>query len=148
MNKLFGFMFIGLFLMSFVVADAGAIWTTRENCVVPTVPQNENAYNIGENVWIRGDGFAPGEYDWEIEGQPGKASNDPNEIVASGTYIVDDSGYFCFDAYEVLNDDYGVYKANFNNKFDNYHVVPEFGFIMGMLTVLSAVGVFFVVRKD
>ena len=28
------------------------------------------------------------------------------------------------------------------------HVVPEFGFFIGMLTILSAVGIFFVVRKD
>jgi hypothetical protein len=27
-------------------------------------------------------------------------------------------------------------------------MVPEFGVVVGMLTILSAVGIFFVVRKD
>ena len=30
----------------------------------------------------------------------------------------------------------------------NVPLVPEFGFVIGMLTILSAVGIFFVVRKD
>ncbi|MEA3248707.1 MAG: hypothetical protein U9Q73_03320 [Nanoarchaeota archaeon] len=30
----------------------------------------------------------------------------------------------------------------------NVPMVPEFGFVFGMLTILSAVGIFFVVRKD
>ena len=30
----------------------------------------------------------------------------------------------------------------------NIPLVPEFGFVVGMLTILSAVGIFFVVRKD
>ena len=145
MGKLLLFtMFVGLFLMGFAVAGTGSIWTTKTDCV----PQDSNEYGIVENVWIRGDNFFPGEYDWEIKGQPGKASCDSNEVVANGSYIVDDSGYFCFEAYGVMNDDCGVYKADFNNKFDNYHVVPEFSTVVAMLTILSAVGIFFVVRKD
>ena len=30
----------------------------------------------------------------------------------------------------------------------NVPLVPEFGFVIGMLTILSAVGIFFVIRKD
>jgi hypothetical protein len=144
MKKLFVMLLLGMFFVGLASAGTGAIWTTKVDCV----PQDANEYDIGEHVYIRGDGFVPGEYDWEITGQPGEASCDPNEIIAYGSYIVDESGYFCFDAYEVEEGDCGVYKTNFNNKFDNYHVVPEFGFVIGMLTALSAVGIFFFVRKD
>ena len=53
--------------------NSGSIWTTREDCVAPA-PQDENHYNIGEHVWIKGENFAPGEYDWDITGLPGQAS--------------------------------------------------------------------------
>ncbi len=43
-------------------------------------------------------------------------------------------------------------NAIVNNTWDlgvvNVAIVPEFGFFLGMLTMLSAVGIFFVVRKE
>ena len=46
----------------------------------------------------------------------------------------------------------GVINNNVFGDWDlaivNVPLVPEFGFIVGMLTILSAVGIFFVVRKD
>ena len=68
-------------------------------------------------------------------------------VVAEGSFVVDESGAFCFDAYTVQNDDCGVYKAKFSNKQDNYHVIPEFGIFAGAMTVLSAIAVFFIIRR-
>ena len=145
MKKIIVSMLIFVFMLSVVSATSGSIWTTRESC---DTPQNENHYDIGEDVWIKGENFDEGDYDWNITGQPGQASCDPKEIVANGSYTVDGTGAFCFKAYTVENDDCGEYKASFDKRQDNYHVVPEFGFFVGMLTILSAVAMFFVVRKD
>jgi uncharacterized repeat protein (TIGR01451 family) len=102
----------------FATANPGAIWTTRNDC--GSSAQDVNEFNAGEHDYINGSGFAPGTYDWFIEGQPGSA--DPNIKVALGTKTVDSSGKFCFDAYLVLSGDDGVYKTDFNGKNDNYHV--------------------------
>jgi hypothetical protein len=46
-----------------------------------------------------------------------------------------------------------VYKVRFGMKVDSYrviaeeYIVPEFGTIVGVLTVLGALGVFFVIRR-
>lgn len=54
---------------------------------------------------------------------------------------------FAFNAYVVQTDDCGGYQASFNHKQDTYHVVPEFGVFVGLLTILSALGVFFIIRR-
>lgn len=103
--------------------NSGAIWTTRADC--GDIQQDVNHYSNGETVFINGANFDPGDYQWEIKGQPGNASSDPNEVVASGTYTVDITGAFCFAAYVVGSDDgydSGEYKVTFGNKGDNYHV--------------------------
>jgi len=125
--------------------NPGSIWTTRDDC--GDEQQNVNQYDIGEKVWINGRNFNEGDYEWAITGQPGGASCDPNIVVVNGTRTVDSSGSFCFNAYTVLSGDCGEYKVDFNNKHDNYNVIPEFGLFVGMITILSAVGVFFVIRK-
>src|SRR5687768_16833788 len=38
------------------LAAGGTIWTTREDCADPN-PQNENQYETGDHVSIRGSGF-------------------------------------------------------------------------------------------
>jgi hypothetical protein len=153
------FMILGVVLMltQFVPApqpacngNPGSIKTTTSACT-----GNANQYAIGEKVYISGSGFCPGTYNWTITGQPGGASCDSNKIVATATtlYNVDSSGAFCFEAYTVANDDCGEYKADFNGKNDNYHVnenlpvVPEFGLIAGIATILGALGMVFVARK-
>jgi hypothetical protein len=128
-----------------VTPGSGSIWTTNGDC--GTESQDVNEYNLGEKVYINGDKFEAGDYDWTITGQPGQASCDPNAIVASGTKTVDSSGAFCFDAYIVANDDCGVYSVDFGKKNDNYHVIPEFGIFAGVLTLVCAVGVFFMIRR-
>jgi len=125
--------------------NSGAIWTTRDDC--GDEQQNVNQYDIGEDVYINGENFNPGEYDWEIKGQPGQASCDPNTIMAGGSITTDQDGNFCFNAYTIANNDCGEYKVTFNNKHDNYHVIPEFGLTIGILTVLSAITIFFIIRR-
>ncbi len=145
---------ISLFIMliGFVPApeNGGAIWTTNEDC--GTESQNVNHYGLGESVYINGAGFNEETYAWNITGQPGQASCDPDTSVATGNVVVNSSGAFCFEAYTVQADDCGEYKSNFNSKYDTYRVdqvpiVPEFGAVVGVLTVLGALGVFFVVRR-
>ena len=125
--------------------NPGSIWTTTNLC--GTEQQNVNKYNIGETVYINGAGFDEGSYDWAITGQAGQASCDPKVVVASDSQTVDSSGAFCIEAYTVQSDDCGVYTVDFGKKNDNYHVIPEFGTMVGILTALGAVGVFFFVRK-
>ena len=131
--------------------NSGSIWTTKNDC--GTSQQDVNQYNIGEKVYINGDNFVGGTKAWTITGQPGGASCDPATIVASGNYTIDSSGNFCFEAYTINLNDCGVYKVDFNGKNDNYHInldapiVPEFGLIVGALTIFGAIGVFFVIRS-
>lgn len=125
--------------------NPGSIWTTRNNC--NNYEQKVNEYNIGENVYINGANFKPGEYEWVITGMPGEALCNPNKAVAIGTLTVDNSGAFCFNAYTIQADDCKKYKVDFSDKYDNYTVIPEFTPIIGILTALSAVGVFFFVRR-
>jgi len=125
--------------------NAGSIWTTTNQC--GTEQQDVNKYDVGENVYINGANFAPGIYEWAIKGLPGGASCDPDEVIATGTYIVDSTGAFCFNAYTVKEGDCKEYKVSFDGKQDNYNVVPEFGTTVGILTALGAVGTFFLVRR-
>lgn len=97
-----------------------AIWTTKSDCGDST--QDTNLYDIGDAVFINGDGFAAGSYSWSITGKPGGASCDPGIVVASGTKTVDASGAFCFNAYNVSNGDCGEYQVKFDVKGDNYRV--------------------------
>lgn len=96
---------------------SGAIWTRVVTC---GPKQNDNIYDVDLDLFIAGEGFDPGIYDWAIVGQP--HSGDPNTTVASGTVTVDASGAFCFPAYHIQPDDWGVYKFNVGGKNDNYSV--------------------------
>jgi hypothetical protein len=132
-------------------ANTGAIWTTTGSC---GDPQDANHYKIGDHIFINGDGFAADNYSWDISGLPGGASCDPSTMVASGNAVVDESGAFCFDAYTVMSDDCGEYKASVGNKHDNYRVdvpdvqVPEFGVIAATLAAVGAIGVVLYKRKN
>src|SRR3989344_3709465 len=137
--------FVALLLVAvmptIVSAVPGAIWTTTASCGED--PQNANHYAIGDVIYINGENFDEGNSSWDITGQPGGASCDPNTVVASGVVSVGESGSFCFEAYTVANDDCGEYKATAGNKHDNYRVdedvpvVPEFGLIAGLTTILG-----------
>ena len=131
-------------------ANEGTIWTTNNDC--GNVTQDVNLYGVGEKVFINGKDFDCLNYNWTITGQPGGASEDPGIVIAFGSKTVNPDGSFCFEAYTIQSDDGGVYKVDFGKKNDNYHVdrtplVPEFGLFAGVLTLVSAVGLFFVVRR-
>jgi len=147
--------FILLSIMPFALAgNSGSIWTTTNQCGEDK--QDVNHYGVGDIVYINGANFDEENYDWEIIGLGGSensgASCDPNLVVASGSEYVGEVGDVCFAAYVVENDDCGEYKVSFNNKKDNYRVdtpvVPEFGLILGLMTLLASAGVFFFVRRD
>ena len=126
--------------------NPGSIWTTKDDC--GSYEQNVNQYYIEEFVYINGKNFKPGEYDWAITGLPGAASCDPNEAVAFGTLTVNESGAFCFNAYQIQQGDCKEYQASFGSKHDNYNVIPEFGFIAGALTIASSLALLFFIRKN
>ena len=157
MKTKFTVLILGLFLltvMPFALAGNGAIWTTTSLC--GEEKQDVNHYAIGDVVYINGANFNAGTYDWKINGLGNSdnsgASCDPNQVVKNGSYMVDSSGAFCFKAYVVQNDDCGEYHVDFNNKKDNFRVssavVPEFGVVLGVMTLLSSAGVFFLVRRN
>lgn len=131
------------------------IKTTTSPC---NVTVNENHYVEGETVYVHVVDFDENtKYPWDITGQPGGASCDPNTIIASGNQTTDINGNLCFAAYTIKSDDCGEYKVTFgakspNKKTDNYRVgediiVPEFGTTIGIATALGALGVFFLVRR-
>ena len=139
-----------LLTVGFVAAgNSGSIKTTTSPCGSIV---NENHYFAGETVYIHVFDFdANTEYPWNIRGQPGGASCDPKIIVASGEQTTDSEGNLCFAAYTINEDDCGEYKVTFGRKSDNYRVgtptVPEFGVVVATLTVIGALGAFFIVRK-
>lgn len=135
--------------IGFASAQQGAIWTTTSTC---GAPQDANLYAVGQTVYVHGSNFDNGTYSWDIIGKPGGASTDPGITVASGNEPVNSSGMFCFNAYTIQPGDGGEYGVDFNGKHDNYRVniinaIPEFGFVAGALTLVSAMGIFFFVRK-
>lgn len=86
------------------------------------IPIN-NHYDQGESVYIRGENLDPNtEYTYEIKGQLGGASADPNQTVATGQAMTDENGAFVVYAYTVQQDDDGKYKVAVGNKQDNYRV--------------------------
>ena len=123
--------------------NPGSIKTSRNDC---NNPVNENHYIIGDVVYVRGENFDSNSYNWEITKPNGSGQ------VANGTIAVNSSASFCFEAYTVQPQDSGEYKVTFGNKRDNYHVdetsiVPEFGMIISLATILGAVAAFMVIRR-
>jgi len=133
--------------------NTGSIWTTTDQCGADQ--QDVNQYAIGSAIYINAANLAPNtNYTWNITGNPGDSSCDPNLVVASGSSVTDSLGGNCFDTgYVVQADDCGIYKVAYNGKSDNYRVdpnlppVPEFSTTVGILTALGAVGTFFLVRR-
>jgi len=84
------------------IAQAGSIWTTNGSSCQDPAAQDTNHYDAGDHVYIRGNGFTPNAAGtFTITGQPGGASNDPQQVVASDGFTTDATGYFCVDAYVV-----------------------------------------------
>ena len=103
-------------------ANNGSIWTTSGNCASPN-PVDQNHYSTGDAIVIRGSGFDANQAGaYEIKGQPGNASSDPGQTVASGNVTADGDGNFCVEAYTVLPGDEGEYTVDALGKNDNYQV--------------------------
>lgn len=116
-----GIIALGLVVACAIIGNAGAgvLWTTFFDC--SQAQQNINQFYVGDSVYVHGENFAPGTYNWDITGTPG--SCDSKFTVASGTVTVGVDGGFCFWAYQVQPDDCGVYKYGVDKKNDNYRVV-------------------------
>jgi hypothetical protein len=106
-----------------VAAAEGTVWTTAITCASPA-PQDQNQYTTGDTVYLRGKDFTPNTtYSWTITGQPGNASTDPGQVVASGTVTADGEGKFCLEAYTIPVGDDGTYTVDVPPaKNDNYTV--------------------------
>jgi len=100
-----------------VNAASGSLWTRIITC---GPPQNSNRYPVRAMLYIAGSKWSKGTYNWAIVGQPG--SGDPGKTVASGTVVIGSKGSFCFYAYTIQTDDFGVYSVMVGNKSDNYSV--------------------------
>ncbi len=133
--KVFLIVLFLVFLIQFVPAPgSGAIWTTNIDCGDEV--QDVNVFARGDFVFINGAGFEPGTYNWDIIGNPGGSSADPDMMVASGIYDVGETGIFCFRAYRVTMDDWGEYNVEFSDKGDNYRVDPGLDVVECELTAV------------
>lgn len=88
-------------------------------------PETPDPFLPGDVVLILGENFAPDTYDWNIMGLGGSA--DPNTVVASSQFTVDDTGSFCFPAYTVQGDDRGPYRVTFGPRTATYRVQGQRG---------------------
>ena len=134
MGKVFSVISVALMIASLVFtvlpaqtaragSGSGSIKTVTGTCGAPV---DANQFSIGDVVYLYGSGFDPGTYAWDITGNPGGSSGDPNIVVAHETapgYVVVSTGVFCFAAYTVQSDDWGTYQVKFGGvKGDNYRV--------------------------
>lgn len=108
-----------------------------------TFTGNGDAFEIQEKICMNGKYFQAGVYDWEIKKD--------NEVVSRGSKRVDNTGKFCL---ETKSEECGEYEMNFGGLKQTYSVkcedipqVPEFGTVIGIVTLLGALGVFFVIRR-
>lgn len=146
MKKLLSVLLLSMLCISLVVATQGSIWTSTGSC---DSNQGDNQYYAGQTVYIHVENFnANTNSSWNI-----RTWVDDNEIVIiRGNVQLDENGSVCFPAYTIQAGDSGEYKVSVDGKHKTYHVieppmVPEFGPIVGGLTVLGAIGVFFLVRR-
>jgi len=154
MRKILGLVVLCVMCFGLIAANGNAekMWITTNSC--GDFSQKVTQYAINEKVYINGDGFTPSEsYYWAITGGSGSSSQDPDVTLANGFHS-SASGAFCIEqAYTIQTDDWGLYNVDYSNKHSPYHVngpaanVPEFETLIGILTALSALGVFFVVRR-
>lgn len=151
-NILFLIVFVFVFIVAVSVVSANygyvcancpqnQVLSTTEKC--GTFTENNDGFEIGENICLNGKNFQTGVYDWEIKKE--------GEIVADGEKFVDNTGKFCL---KTKTKECGEYEMNFGGMVQSYSVicneppvVPEFGTVIGILTALGALGVFFVVRR-
>lgn len=101
-------------------AVSGETWTSKNSCE----EKNLSSANleIGDVVFINGENFDPGTYQWSITGNQGDTSCDPDQQVALAAFFVDEGGSFCFPAYTIETDDCGTYTVSFGEVTTLYQV--------------------------
>ncbi|HYE22811.1 MAG TPA: SdrD B-like domain-containing protein [Verrucomicrobiae bacterium] len=95
------------------VGGEGTIWLTTETCGAN--PQSENSFEVGDQVFVNGENFAAGVYDWDNF----ETRSNPLVEVVAGELTVGVTGAFCFEAYVIGVDDEGVYRVSVGEKNDN-----------------------------
>ncbi len=138
---------IGLFLFSIMGVSATAPQNTSvKNVIVTGITYNGNSYSLvpGANVTITCNGY----------------SNSTTSDLNKGTYHLQISHSYCqagdiITVTAVKGNLYGSasnpvkdYGMDVNLALIMVPMTPEFSFFLGTLTLISAVGIFFVVRKD
>src|SRR5258708_8847242 len=108
---------------AYAIGNSGSIWTTNLGCAGQ---QDVNIYSVGETVSIHGENFASNStHAWTITGQPGNASSNPGQVVASGSVTPDGNGDFCVSpAYTIPQSNWGEFTVDVTDakKNDNYRV--------------------------
>ena len=93
---------------------SGHIYTSDENCAT----QDKNHYVTGEVVWLHGEDFAPGSnYVWWIKEAGGQGAT----IDQGNVPPVGEDGIFCFAAHTIGPDEFGEYRANVGDGFDDHN---------------------------
>ncbi|MCK4649600.1 hypothetical protein KAT36_00045 [Candidatus Pacearchaeota archaeon] len=145
MKKMMALALIGMFVLSFGFASAktlvaGKIYNADYSDVIGgadvTVSCDHNGVVSVGNTISLGDGSYGVEFD-EIGSNACNNGDFLTVYAEKGSLTGMNSGE--------INDDV---IGDWDLAVVNVPLVPEFGFVVGMLTVLSAVCVFFVVRKD
>ncbi len=118
---IFALVFSPLAGVQFASAAAGEVNTVTGSCGAPV---NENQYEVGQAVLLKGKDFLPNtQYSWDIS----PAAGGPNAVaIASGFVTTDANGDFCFTAIPSLpegSEDNDPFKATVGGaKSDNFSV--------------------------
>ena len=109
--------------------------------IVPHVNVNVTCYTKDGPISKSTTSNGNGEYMVKFKRWKGEECNIGDEVL-----IQAEKGEF-FGVYEAVIDEYNLCKKTLRKLVD-IPLVPEFGVIVGMLTLISAVGIFFVVRRE
>ena len=149
---------ISIFLLVFISAIVSAEFSVASISTADTDCNAKDNYNAGDAIYIKVNNFSTGSHEWRIIGQ--ENSCNPDATITSGSLFINSNpSSFCFDVYNITSGDCGEYKVIVSDLFFGeqntaYHVndapvyVPEFGLIIGTITILSALATFMIIRKN
>ncbi len=95
-------------------SNAGEILIIRNNCL--NINQATHQFVPGEWIYIKGNSFEKGTYNWYILKDYDGAIVQTKSIIASGILDVNDTGAFSFAAYQATENDIGNYHVVINEK--------------------------------
>ncbi len=142
---MFVLMLVGMFVLSFGLASAktmiaGKIYNADFSDVVEGASVVVSCDDGGDISVQNTTSLADGTYGVIFNEVGSKSCNDGDTL----TVYAEKGSLTGMQSGEINNDVIGTWDVG----IVNVPLVPEFGFFVGMLTMLSAVGVFFVVRRD